>query len=346
MTKAADRKDAHIALALDAAAQSGVDAGFGRVHLDHCALPETNLAAIDINTMFLGKMVSAPVFIGAMTGGTERADQINAALAKIAHDQNIALAVGSQRASLEGGRSQKSLREIAPNIPLIGNLGGVQLAREGGLDLARRAVDDLRADALAIHLNPLQEAAQIEGETNWIGVAGAIKAAVSQLPCPVIVKEVGAGISPHIANQLFDMGVHAIDVAGLGGTNWTRIETARRTGPDDDAARFTPFLDWGMTSVDCLINIVNARPDAYLIASGGIQNGLDVAKSLWLGASMASMAGAVLRALVGPDNGDINRQNALGEIARWRDQIALSLFLTGASSLEDFKMVPGHVTPL
>ena len=224
--KASKRKDAHLALAASDLAMSGIDAGFDRVRLDHCALPECDLVAIDIATSCLGRPVSAPLFIGSMTGGTTHADAINLELAGIAEAAGIALAVGSQRASLEAGRSQAALRERAPSVPLIGNLGGVQLAMLGGIDLAKRAVDDLRADAIFIHLNPLQEAAQPEGQTDWCHVLAAIANAVQELGVPVMVKEVGAGIGPDVARRLFDVGVHAVDVAGLGGTNWTRIEVA------------------------------------------------------------------------------------------------------------------------
>jgi isopentenyl-diphosphate delta-isomerase len=154
-TKSADRKDAHIGLALDPLAMAAIDAGFDRVRLDHCAIPECDLEQIDLSTEFLEHQISAPLFIGSMTGGTTRATSINHALAEVAETAGIGFAVGSQRASLEAGSSQADLRALAPSIPLIGNLGGIQLAQSDGLDLARRAVDDLQADAIAIHLNPL-----------------------------------------------------------------------------------------------------------------------------------------------------------------------------------------------
>jgi isopentenyl-diphosphate delta-isomerase len=335
------RKDAHLRLAASDLAMSGHDAGFDRVRLDHCALPECDLASIDISTEFLGRPVSAPLFIGAMTGGTSHADAINLALADLAQQAGIALAVGSQRASLEAGRSQAMLRAHAPSIPLIGNLGGVQLAMPGGIDLAKRAVDDLQADALFIHLNPLQEAAQPEGQTDWRHVLSAIESCVRALDVPVMVKEVGAGIGPDVARRLFNVGVHAVDVAGLGGTNWTRIEVARR----DDAALFDPFLDWGLPTVDALCAVRAACPDGRVIASGGIRHGLDVARSLWLGAAFASMAGPVLRALtvdgVQPQDGDA----AMTVMNRFMDQLRLAMFLTGAPDLAGLGAVSGRISP-
>ena len=184
---AGDRKDAHLALAADALSRSGISAGFERVRLEHCALPECSLADIDITTSCLGRPVEAPLFIGSMTGGTAHADAINAALADTAEATGIALAVGSQRASIESGRSQAALRQRAPSVPLISNLGGVQLAAPGGIDLARRAVADIGADAIFIHLNPLQEAVQPEGETDWRGVLDAIETLVTTLEVPVMV---------------------------------------------------------------------------------------------------------------------------------------------------------------
>ena len=337
--KASKRKDAHLALAASDLAMSGIDAGFDRVRLDHCALPECDLAAIDFATSCLGRPVSAPLFIGSMTGGTTHADAVNLELAGIAEAAGIALAVGSQRASLEAGRSQAALRERAPSVPLIGNLGGVQLAMPGGIDLAKRAVDDLRADAIFIHLNPLQEAAQPEGQTDWRYVLAAIANAVQELGVPVMVKEVGAGIGPDVARCLFDVGVHAVDVAGLGGTNWTRIEAVRGA----NAALFDPFLDWGLLTVEALQTVHAACPNGRLIASGGIRHGLDAAKALWLGAALASMAGPVLRALTIDGVQAPDPDAAMAVMERCKDQIRLALFLTGAPDLSAFANVSGRV---
>jgi isopentenyl-diphosphate delta-isomerase len=318
---AASRKDAHIDLALDPATKSSGNNGFDRLRFDHCALPEIALSAIDLSVEFLGKPLAAPMMIGAMTGGTMRAEAINRALAAVAQDHKIAFAVGSQRAALELGKTASDLRAIAPDIPIIGNLGGIQLARSGGIDLAKAAIDDLRADAIAIHLNPLQEAVQPEGEHDWRGVRDAISAS--------------------IASDLFALGVAAVDVAGFGGTNWTRIEAARR---DDDITPFAPFLDWGIPTLDCLMAVTKLRTETLrheqlIIASGGLRHGLDAMRAYWLGADMTSLAGPMLKRLL--DDDKTPSPDQLGQFAaQLKQQMALTLFLTGAANLAAFRRKP------
>lgn len=335
-----DRKDVHLKLALDDRVRSNFSAGFDSVKLTHCALPEINLSEVQLGLSILNRELNAPLFIGAMTGGTSRSNDINRALARIAAVEGIGLAVGSQRASLEQNWSQAELRNLAPSVPLIGNLGGIQLAGPGGLDLARRAVDDLEADALAIHLNPLQEAVQPEGESDWKNVANAIEKAVASLPCKIIVKEVGAGISVPVAKRLIDCGVWAIDVAGLGGTNWTRIEAARRNNTEI----YAPFLDWGIPTVTCLRDVKAAIPKSVVIASGGVRHGLDAAKAIWLGSSIVSIAGPILRALVGQQVGAPNETAARSAIKIFKAQMRLAFFLTGANNIEVFRSVDGHIS--
>ena len=341
-----DRKDTHIDLAMSPLAQSGISNSMDRLRLAHCAMPELDLGAVDISTQFLGYELSAPLFIGAMTGGTKRADNINAALAQVAQSQSIALAVGSQRAGLENGLSLRHLRALAPDIPIIGNLGGVQLVGDKGLDLAKAAIDDLQADALAIHLNPLQEAVQPEGDRDWRGVAAAIEQAVTELSVPIIVKEVGAGINASLAVRLFEMGVMGVDVAGLGGTNWTRIEAARIE--DDEAALFAPFLDWGLPTLECLIDVCNNCPNNQIIASGGIRHGLDVAKALWVGASMVSMAGPMLKMLIDMTSDEADAEILSADtlskaVIGWQKQLALALFLTGSADISGLRQADAEL---
>ena len=335
--QAHERKDAHLDLAKTPSAQAQISHPLDQVHLTHYALPDCALADIDLGTRFLGKHVAAPFFIGAMTGGTPRADAINHALAEVAAEKNIALALGSQRASLANHRDQSFFRKLAPNNVLIGNLGITQLAAPGGHDMALKAIDAIEATAMAIHLNPLQEAAQAEGDHDWTGCHDALARFIADAPVPVIVKEVGAGISAALAKELTAMGAAFIDIAGLGGTNWTRIETARHHDPKTGAI-FAPFLDWGIDSVNALTQIRACLPHAKLIASGGIRHGLDVAKSLALGANMVAAAGPFLKALES-ENGTISQTNLADEIDQWSAQLRLSCFLTNAKKPSDLAKI-------
>ena len=217
----------------------------------------------------------------------------------------------------------------------------MQLARDGGIDLARRAVDTLEADAMAIHLNPLQELAQPEGDRDWRGILDAIGALVQALPCPVIVKEVGAGISSDVAGRLFAQGVTWIEIAGLGGTNWTRIETMRRDEKDQDV--MTPFLDWGNSTLDSLISIQEDHPSLRLIASGGVRHGLDAAKAIWMGADMVAAAGPMLKAAE-DDHGQLTPDHLSDHLARWKTQMQMALFLTGSINLSAFKDAEGTIS--
>ncbi len=330
---AANRKDAHIDLALQLVTDPGTVNSFDRMHFTHCALPEVNLASIDLSTKFLGKQLSAPMMIGAMTGGTPRAEAINQVLATIAQEKRIALAVGSQRAALEQKQTAANLRDLAPDIPIISNLGGIQLTRPNGLDFAKAAIEDLQADAIAIHLNPLQEAVQPEGESDWRGVRDAIAALVQTNLAPVIVKEVGVGISAIVAKDLFECGVTAVDVAGFGGTNWAKIEAARR---EDDITVFEPFLNWGMPTLECLINVSKACPDNLIIASGGVRHGLDAMRGFWLGADMISLAGPMLKRLLS-DKKKPSRETLGMFVDQLKQQMSLTLFLTGAQNLSSFR---------
>ena len=331
------RKDSHLDLAKSNDALAQIAHPLDSITLPHYALPQLHLDEIDITSYFAGRKVLAPFYIGAMTGGTDRADAINLALAQAAQEAGIGFAIGSQRASLAAGRDMSQLRKIAPDIPIIGNLGITQLASEGGLDMAERAIESLEADAMAIHLNPLQEAAQLEGDRDWRGTKEALSAFIQRAEVPVIVKEVGAGIHPELARQLQAMGAAYIDIAGLGGTNWTRIETLRR--PQSDKELFEPFLDWGIDSLTSLTSCHKAVPDAKLIASGGLRHGLDVAKTIYCGAHMACAAGPFLKAVEGKD-GALNSQNLFDLIEIWKSQIKLACFLTNSQNLQELRQIP------
>ena len=209
--------------------------------------------------------------ISGMTGGSSRGDAINNVLAELANTHKLAFGVGSQRASLSQQNSQSHMRRLACDIPLIGNLGAAQLVEHKGSDIALRAIDDLQPDALAIHLNPLQELVQPEGDRNWVGVQDMLANLVKQADIPIIIKEVGAGISVKTVTMLKDIGISYFDIAGLGGTNWTRIENSRTDQMRQDI--MAPFMDWGIPTCEALQDLRGAVHDVRLIASGGFGMG-------------------------------------------------------------------------
>ena len=292
------RKDQHLDVVLSGRGRHANDAGFDAIRFVHEALPDLDHAAIDLGADFLGHRLKAPLLISSMTGGPSRAEAINARLAEAAQALGIALAVGSQRSALENGGIaglDQSLRRRAPDIPLLANIGAAQLVRGFDLDQARRAIEMIGADALIVHLNPLQEACQPEGDRDWRGVPAALAALVAGLDAPVVVKETGAGISAATARRLVDMGVAAIDVAGAGGANWGLIEGERATHPSDKAHALA-FADWGVPTAQAITDVRAACPDICLIGSGGVRNGLDAAKAVRLGADIVGQAAGVLEA--------------------------------------------------
>ena len=298
MSEIERRKRDHIDIVLAGAARHSVPAGFDVIRFRHNALPEVDYAAIDLSTTFLGKPLRLPYLASSMTGGPDVSDRINRALAEAAEQLGFAMGVGSQRISLTTRDSSglgPELRRIAPSIPIYGNLGAIQLVNGMGLDDARRAVDQLHADALILHLNPVQEAVQPGGDRNWAGVEAAIAQLARALPVPVIAKEVGSGISGEVARRLVACGVAAIDVAGAGGTSWAAVEGARLTEPEGQNMGEI-FRDWGIPTPICLAEVRAACPDTPLIASGGMRNGLDAAKAIRLGANLAGQAASLLPA--------------------------------------------------
>lgn len=291
-----DRKDQHLDVVLAGGGRHARDAGFDAVRFVHEALPDLDHGKIDLGIDFLGRRLQAPLLISSMTGGPARAEAINAHLAEAAQALGIALAVGSQRAALErggGGGLNLSLRDRAPDTPILANIGAAQLTRGFGVDEARRIIDMIGADALIVHLNPLQEACQPEGDRDWWGVGAALDALIRKLGVPVIVKETGAGISAATARRLFAMGVAGVDVAGAGGANWGLIEGERATDYADKAHALA-FADWGIPTSQAIKTVRAACPDGLIIGSGGIRDGVDAAKAIRLGADMVGQAAGVL----------------------------------------------------
>ncbi len=275
----------------------GVDAGFDAYSFLHCALPEIDLDDVDLSVTLFGRKLRAPLLISSMTGGTPEARRINLALAQVAEEFGLAMGLGSARALLEHPDSLDSfdVRSRAPRAVLLANLGAVQLNKGYAVDECRRVVELLDADALVLHLNPLHEAVQPEGDTCFRGLLARIGDVCAKLDVPVIVKEVGWGIAPDVARALVDVGVAGIDVAGAGGTSWSEVERYRISEPW--RARVAgAFASWGIPTARCVVGVRAAVPQATVIASGGITGGIDAAKAIALGADLAGVAGPFLRA--------------------------------------------------
>lgn len=293
------RKDQHLDVILSGKARHGRDTGLDAVRFVHEALPDLDYGKIDLGTDFLGRRLKAPLLISAMTGGPSRAEAINARLAEAAQSLGIALAVGSQRAALEADGPtpglDMSLRLKAPDTPILANIGAAQLTRGVGADEARRLVDMVAADALVVHLNPLQEACQPEGDRDWWGVGAALEALIRAADFPVVVKETGAGISAATARRLAAMGVAALDVSGAGGSNWALVE-GERAQDDADKAHAAAFADWGIPTARAIVEARAACPRTLIIGSGGIRDGVDAARAIRLGADMVGQAAGVLQA--------------------------------------------------
>ena len=331
-TETENRKADHLRICLDEDVQSGVTHGLERYRFTHCCLPELDRSKIDIATTFLGKKLGAPLLISSMTGGTELAKTINFRLAEVAQQYKIAMGVGSQRIAVENPQvaSTFAVRSQAPDILLLANLGAVQLNYDYGLAECQRVVDLLEADALILHLNPLQECVQTYGNTNFQGLLAKIATLCQKLPVPVIAKEVGNGISAVMAQKLIEVGIAAIDVAGAGGTSWAKVEGGRAEDPHQRRLGQT-FGDWGLPTAECVTEIRAVDPHIPLIASGGLRNGLEAAKAIALGADIAGMAWPFLQAAHESVDSVYNLVDVL--IA----EVTTVLFCTGNATLKELQ---------
>jgi isopentenyl-diphosphate delta-isomerase len=309
--------------------------GFERVEFIHNALPELDFADISTATQFLAKTVSMPLMVSCMTGGYAEAERINREFGEVCESLQMPMGVGSQRQALENPAfhaSFRAAREAAPTIPLVSNIGAPEVAKPEVRAMLRRITDLISADAITVHLNPLQELLQPEGTPTFRGVLAGIADVVRTIGVPVIVKEVGAGISDAVAERLLDVGVAVIDVAGAGGTSWAGVEILRHEAPE--ASLYQAFWDWGLPTVDCLLQIrplktgLTGERAFTLVASGGIASGVDVAKSIALGADMAGVARLALKELLS------GGQNALETLLRgWQQQLRSVMFLTGSADI-------------
>ena len=328
------RKADHIRINLTENVVSGRSTGLESYSFPHQALPELDLKEIKLELSLFGKDISAPLFISSMTGGTSEAGKINRILAAAAQEAGIPMGVGSQRAALEDDQLVEGfqVREIAPDILLFANLGAVQL--NYGLDIAdcQRAVDMIEADALILHLNPLQEAVMPEGDTNFSGLVGKIEEVCKTLSVPVIAKEVGWGISSQAARLLLNAGISAIDVAGAGGTSWTEVEM-HRAETDIQRQVASSFVDWGIPTAESIQIVRDLAPHLPIFASGGIRSGVEIAKSIALGADLAGLAGPFLKAAA--DSQEAVHQ----EIDRITTEIRISMFAAGARDLKALREI-------
>ena len=318
-----DRKLEHLLLCTHSDVEYHKKTGFKDVELVHKALPEVNKEEIDLSTSLLGKKMDAPLIITAITGGHPSSIAVNQKLAQAAGKLNIGMGLGSQRAAVESPELASTYtvaREEAPDALLIGNIGAPQMEQ------AHEASKMMNLDALAIHLNPLQEAIQPEGDVDSRGYLENIQKTVEIVDMPVIVKETGAGISGNDARQLENTGIKALDVAGAGGTSWAAVETYRSR--DKNTGQL--YWDWGIPTAACTVE-VSQSVQIPVISSGGIRNGLEAVKALALGADAVGMALPVLKASY------LGKEALLEFFQKFLDQIRVAMFLVGASNLKELQ---------
>lgn len=337
------RKEEHIKISLNQDVQARrITTGFEDVHFIHKALPEIDKQKIDLSTNVFDHNFEAPLIVGAITGGTPTAIKINATIAKAVEELGLGMGVGSQRAAIEDKELEKTFsvaRENAPTAFLVANVGGVQLVNEYDLKEAQVAVKMIEADALAIHLNPLQEAIQPEGQTNFDGVLKGIGKITTELEKPIIVKETGAGIAYEEAKKLEDVGVKGIDVSGAGGTSWAAVEyyRAKKHRKSSQRKLGDVFWDWGIPTAISVVEVSQAT-SIPIVASGGIRNGVDMAKALALGASLTSLSQPVLQAAA---RGIKETKSLLSLLI---DELRNAMFLVGADSIRTMTEIPIAIT--
>lgn len=323
-----NRKKDHVDLTASGDMSYQIPTGFEQFYFAHNALPEVNVEDVSTETTLLGHTFSFPLFISSMTGGYTNAGAVNAIIAQFCADYNLPFGVGSQRIMLENPDAEASfsvVREKAPNAFIAANIGGAQLV--GGLskDHLQLLIESIEASAIIVHLNPLQELMQPEGDRKFKGIEEGIIQLCDDTSLPVIVKETGAGISGAVGQRLLKAGVKIIDVAGAGGTSWAKVENKRTANKNPD----TDFNNWGIPTLECVRQLAKLKSehDFELIASGGIRSSNDIAKSLCLGADFAASAQPVIKAIV--NNGYDGLEQLFN---KWKKQLVTILTLLGCES--------------
>ncbi len=343
MTKDIDqRKRDHLILAQNEALNFSISAGFDNWRFIHNALPEINLQDIDIRTRFLGKELKVPLLISSMSGGVKESLHLNASLATAAEKVGCALGLGSIRAALDNEMAKDSFliaRAKAPTAALLANLGIAQVMNLELMESVSSFCDELQADALIIHLNPLQEAFQSGGDTHFKGALHAIEVWTREFTLPILVKEVGQGLSLDVIRQLEDVGVENIDIAGAGGSNWISIERERLSDEQvvlKNAAY--EFSNWGEPTAEILENL---KTNCFVVASGGLKHPLDLAKAISLGAHLGGVAGVVLKKALSK-----NSDALIEELLIWKQTLQMAMFGVGVANIDDFRGDRSHLTKI
>jgi len=327
------RKSDHLRINLSENVDSQLSTGLEQYRFIHRALPELDLEQISTSTSLFNKHLKAPILISSMTGGTPEASLINHILAEAAQVTGVAMGLGSQRAAIENPQlaNTYNVRSVAPDCLLFANLGAVQLNYSFGIDQCLRAVEMIAADALVLHFNALQEAVQPGGDTRFSGLANKLTQICQKMPVPVIAKEVGWGFSQPDIALLLDCGVAAIDVAGAGGTSWSQVEM-HRASDEQQAQLAAAFIDWGIPTAEAIQNVRTLSPQMIILASGGLRNGLDIAKCIALGACLGGMAGPFLKAAA------ISLEHTINTIQAITRQIKVCMFASGAPDLSSLRV--------
>ena len=333
------RKADHIRINLEEDVSFGhLTTGLEKYFFMHQSLPELDLDQIQTDSVLFGRTLKTPLLISSMTGGTGRATNINRTLAEAAQAAGMAIGLGSQRAAIEDEKLAESywIRDYAPDVPIFANVGAAQLNLGYGTTEMQKAIDMCEADALILHLNPLQEAVQPEGDRNWSGIYNHIETLAKALPVPIIAKEVGWGISADVARRLVDVGVSAIDVAGAGGTSWSQVEMYRADNWRDRRIAAS-FRDWGIPTAHSIRYCRSVSADLPVFASGGIKNGIEVAKCIALGANLVGLAGEFLKVAV---QGGVEATVELADVIT--EELKISMFCAGAADLNALSQTQLH----